>query len=81
MEVAAANLKTSKVQLSKLKKSFELDPQSVSRDQLDNAKNAAGATKANLEAATKQYELTRAGAWIYDIQNQQRLHDALLKTL
>lgn len=80
VEVAAANLKTSQDQLSKLKKSFELDPQSVSRDQLDNAENAARVAKANLETAQKQYELTKAGAWIYDVQNQQNQHDALLKT-
>jgi HlyD family secretion protein len=80
VEVAAANLKTSQDQLNKLKKSFELDPQSVSRDQMDNAENAAKVAKANLDTAQRQYELTKAGAWIYDIQNQQRQHEALLKT-
>jgi HlyD family secretion protein len=78
--VAAANLKTSRDQLSKVKKSFELDPQSVSRDQLDNAENAAKVAEANLESARRQYELTRAGAWIYDIENQQHQYDALSKT-
>ena len=80
VEAAAANLKTSQDQLSKLKKSFELDPQSVSRDQLDNAENAAKVAKANLETAQKQYEQTRAGTWIYDIQNQQHQYEALTKT-
>ena len=80
VEVAEANLKTTQDQLSKQKKSFELDPQSVSRDQLDNAENAAKVAKANLETAKRQYDLTRAGAWIYDIQNQQHLYDALSKT-
>jgi HlyD family secretion protein len=67
VEVAAAGLKTSTDQLSKLKKSFELDPQSVSKDQLDNAENAVRTAGANLETARKQYELTKAGAWVYDI--------------
>ena len=30
--------------------------------------------------AQRQYDLTRAGAWTYDIQNQQHLYDSLLKT-
>ena len=80
VEVAAANLKTSQDQLSKQKKSFELDPQSVSRDQLDNAENGAKVAKANMEAAQRQYELTKAGAWVYDIQNQQQQYEALSKT-
>ncbi|MGA2223433.1 MAG: biotin/lipoyl-binding protein [Syntrophobacteraceae bacterium] len=80
VEVAAANLKTSQDQLSKLKKSFELDSQSVSRDQLDNAENRARVAKANLDTAQKQYELTKAGAWSFDIQNQQRQYEALSKT-
>ena len=80
VEAAAASLKTSQDQLSKQKKSFELDPQSVSRDQLDNAENAAKVAKANLEAAQRQYELTKAGAWVYDIQNQQQQYEALSKT-
>lgn len=80
MEAAAASLKTSEDQLSKLKKSFELDTQSVSKDQMDNASNAAKVAKTNLETAKRQYELTRAGAWIFDIQNQQRQYEALTKT-
>ncbi len=80
MEAAAASLKTSGDQLSKLRKSFELDPQSVSRDQLDNAENAVKVAKANLETAKRQFELTKAGAWSYDILNQQHQYEALAKT-
>ncbi len=46
---------------------------------LDGAINAAAVAKANLEVAKKQYELTKAGAWIYDIQNQERQQHALEK--
>jgi HlyD family secretion protein len=81
MDLAAANLKTSQDQLSKLKKSYGLNPESVSRDQLDNAENAEKVAKANLEVASKQYELTKAGAWIHDIRNQQHQYDALTRTL
>jgi HlyD family secretion protein len=80
MDSAAASLKTTQDSLSKLRKSHTLNPQSVSKDQLDNAENAFKVAKANLEVARRQYQLTRAGAWIYDIQNQQRLYEALSKT-
>ena len=32
---------------------------------------------ANLDVARKQYDLTKAGAWVYDIQNQERQTTAL----
>jgi len=35
--------------------------------------------KANLIVAKKQDDLTKAGAWIYDIQNQERQQHALAK--
>jgi HlyD family secretion protein len=80
VEYAAANLKTSQDQYGKLKKSFDLDAKSVSKDQLDNAQNAFNAAKANLGVAQRQYDLTKAGAWIYDIQTQQHQYEALAKT-
>jgi HlyD family secretion protein len=46
---------------------------------LDNAENAVKVAKANLEVAQKQYELTKAGAWVYDIRNQERQYNALSK--
>ena len=33
----------------------------------------------NLKVVERQYELTRAGAWVYDIQNQERQYLALSK--
>jgi HlyD family secretion protein len=80
VEFAWANLKTSQDQRDKLKRSYDLDPKSVSRDQLDNAENAVESAKANLAVSMKQYELTKAGAWIYDIQNQERQYEALSKS-
>jgi HlyD family secretion protein len=79
VEFAAANLKTSQDQLDKLRKSYELNPKSVSKNDLDNIENAVKTAKANLEVARKQYELTRAGAWIYDIRNQENQYNALTK--
>ncbi len=81
VDFAAASYKTSLAQYEKQKKSYELNPKSVSPDQLDNAENAAKAAQANLLVAQKQYELTKAGAWIYDIRNQQYQYEALSKAL
>ncbi len=46
---------------------------------MDNAENALKSANANLETAKKQYELTKAGAWVYDIKNQQYQFEALTK--
>ncbi|CAL62485.1 Conserved hypothetical protein, putative membrane protein [Herminiimonas arsenicoxydans] len=77
LDFAAANEKTAQDQFDKQKSSFDIDPRSVSRDALDNAGNAYRAAQANREVARRQYELVRAGAWIYDIRNLQKQYDAL----
>jgi HlyD family secretion protein len=77
--LALANLRTSQDQVEKLRRSYEIDSKSVSRDTLDTAENALKVAKANLEVAERQYDLTRAGAWIYDIRNQEKQHTAAAK--
>jgi HlyD family secretion protein len=57
VDLASANLKSSQDQLDKLRKSSELEPRSVSKNDLDNAENAVNVAKANIEVARKQYEL------------------------
>ncbi len=79
LELAKANLKTSQDQLDKQKMSYELDPKSVSKETLDNAINAVKVANANLDVAQKQLDLTKAGAWIYDIRNQEGQYIALSK--
>jgi len=79
VELTTANLKTAQDQLDKLRKSYEQNPKSVSKNDLDNAENTVKTAKANLEVARKQYELTKAGAWIYDIRNQESQYKALTK--
>ena len=74
---AVAGLKNAQDQLDKQRRSYELDPKSVSKNDLDNAENAVKIAKTNLEVFRKQYELTKAGAWIYDIRNQERQYNAL----
>ena len=74
---AESTLKTAQDTLQKTQTSYEMDPRSVSKDALDGAINAAAVAKANLEVARKQDELTKAGAWVYDIRNQERQQHAL----
>lgn len=59
VELAGASLKSSEDQSNKLRKSYELDPRSVSKNDLDNAENTVKVAKANAEVALKQYELAQ----------------------
>jgi len=74
-----AALKTAQDELAKQQNAYELNPKSISRDALDSAANAAEVARTNLEVAKRQYDLTRAGAWIYDINNQEKTWNALEK--
>ena len=73
LDVSIAQLKSAQDQLAKLQKSYKLNPKSVSKNDLDNAINAAN-------IAQKQYTLVKAGAWIYDIQNQESQYRAAVQT-
>lgn len=77
LDYAKASLKSLEVQLEKQQESYDLDPKSVSQDVLDNAINAVKVARANLQVALRNYQLIKAGAWIYDIQNQDRQYTAL----
>jgi HlyD family secretion protein len=54
-----------------------MDPKSISKIVLDTAEDAANQAAAALDVARKQYELTKAGAWSYDITNQAKQCEAL----
>ncbi len=56
--LAKANLKSLQDTLDKQKKSYDLEPRSVSKDVLDTAQNAVEAGKENLAVAQKQYVAT-----------------------
>jgi HlyD family secretion protein len=79
VETATAGLKSAEDQLDKQTRAIELDTRAVSKDVYDNATNAAKVARANLEVVTKQYELTKAGAWAYDVRNQEKQVEALGK--
>lgn len=79
VENARATLKNARDQLVKQQRSYDMDPKSISVDALDNAKNAERIAATNLKVTERQYALTRAGAWIYDIRNAERSYTALQK--
>lgn len=79
MDAAKAALKNVKDQLDKQTRSYNLNPRSVSKAILDDARNAVKIAEKKLEVAKNNYELTKAGAWIYDIQNQENEYIALSK--
>ena len=81
-QVAAAQaaLRTAQDALDKQQAAYDVNPKSISKDALDSARNAVATAKANLDVACKQRDLTKAGAWIYDINNQERTYNALYKS-
>src|ERR1019366_1923709 len=79
VDSAQASVKTAQDALLKQQNAYDLNPKSISRDALDSATNAAAVAKANLEVAQKQYDLIKAGAWSYDIANQEKQANALEK--
>jgi HlyD family secretion protein len=74
---AAASLKMAQDQFDKQQRAFSLEPKAVCRDILDNAANGVNVARANLEVVTRQLRLTQAGAWVYDVRNQQKQAVAL----
>lgn len=68
---ALADLKTARDQYAKQKRSYDIEPRSVSLDTLDTARNRVDTAQAAHDVARRQYELVKAGAWSFDILNQQ----------
>jgi HlyD family secretion protein len=77
VELADSNLKLARDQYDKRRASFDIDPKSISKDVLDTADDAVRQALAAQDVARKQYELALAGAWSYDIVNQQKQYEAL----
>ena len=76
---AQAALKTAQDTYAKQKAAYDLNARAIGKDALDSAANAVSTAKANLQVAERQRDLTKAGAWTYDINNQQRQHKAAQK--
>jgi len=80
VENARATLKNARDQLTKEQRSYQMDSKSVSADAVDNAINAEHIAATNLKVTERQYQLTRAGAWIYDIENAERTYTSLQRS-
>jgi HlyD family secretion protein len=74
---AKASLKSAADTQEKQEQSYAIDPQSISRDVLDTARNATNVAQTNLRVVERQEALIRAGAWSYDVANQERQYSAL----
>jgi HlyD family secretion protein len=75
--LAESNLKVAHDQYDKRRASYDIEPQSISKDVLDTAEDAVNQAAAGLDVVRKQYELTKAGAWSYDVTNQAKQYEAL----
>jgi HlyD family secretion protein len=79
LSVARASLKTAHDQFDKVRHAYEVDPGAVSKESLDTSENQVCLAQANLDLAQRQYDLTRAGAWRYDVENQEAQYNALVQ--
>jgi HlyD family secretion protein len=77
VELAKTSLKLARDQYDKDRISYEADSKSVSKDVLDTAEDTVTQTTAALDVAVKQFDLTKAGAWSYDVTNQAKQYEAL----
>jgi HlyD family secretion protein len=78
--LAEANVKAARDQYDKDRAAYDADPHSISKSVLDVAADALQQTVTALEVARRQYDLTKAGAWRYDIDSQQKTYEALLQS-
>ena len=77
VDLAESNLKAARDQSDKDRASYDMDPKSISKIVLDTAEDAVNQAAAALDVARKQYDLTKAGAWSFDIANQEKQYEAL----
>jgi HlyD family secretion protein len=77
VDLAESNLKVARDQYVKDRASYDIDPRSISKDVLDTADDNVRQASAALDVARRQYDLTKAGAWSFDIDNQEKTYKAL----
>ena len=77
--LAQSNLNTTQDQYDKRHVSDQEDAQSTGEDAVDTADDAVRKAAMALKVARKQYALTQAGSWSYDIVNQRMQYDTLQK--
>jgi HlyD family secretion protein len=77
VEVAASNLKLAKDTYAKRHTIHLVAPTAISQDELDTDRDAVIQAQAASDLANRQNDLTKAGAWSYDIANQQKQYAGL----
>lgn len=77
VDAAEASARQLRDQYDKLRRSADMDARSISKEALDTAANALKVAEANLGVAQRQLELTRAGAWSFDVEAQAQNVSAL----
>jgi HlyD family secretion protein len=75
--LAESSLKLARDQYDKDRAAYDLDPKAIIKNLLDTAEDTVIQATAALDVARKQYELTKAGAWSYDLTNQADQYEAL----
>lgn len=75
VDAAQAALKSAERSLGYQEATYKIGV--ATKQSLDSALDAAATAKANVEVAKRQYALTKAGAWDYDVRNQQAQYAAL----
>jgi HlyD family secretion protein len=76
VDLADANVKVARDQDDKRRASYAIDARSISKDVLDNADDALRQAVSSLGVAQRQYDLTKAGAWSFDVVNQRKQAEA-----
>jgi len=79
VESAKAGVKSADDDRLKQQHAYDSMPDSVSRMVLDQAINASALARANLAVAQRNLELVKAGAWTYELKNQEALANSLAK--
>jgi HlyD family secretion protein len=77
VEVATSNLKVATDTYAKRHAIHLVAPTAISQDELDTDKDAVVQAQAAVDLASRQNDLTKAGAWSYDIANQQKQYAGL----
>jgi HlyD family secretion protein len=75
--LAESNLKQARDQYDLDLASYKVDSRSISAAVFDAAEDAVDQATSALDVANKQYDLTEAGAWSYDIANQEKQYESL----
>lgn len=77
--LAEANVKAARDQYDKDHAAYAADPHSISKNVIDVAQDALEQADSALDVARRQLDLTKAGAWSYDIDTQQKTYDSLMQ--